>query len=107
MASSAPDLIRRILRHERLVVAGGVGLLVLLSWLFVLDGAGMADGTMTAMRAPPLGALVIMWWVMMAAMMLPSAAPAILLYGRVHEMRNRDSGIAKAGSSCSVISHYG
>lgn len=25
-----------------------------------------------------------MWWVMMAAMMTPSAAPAILLYGRVH-----------------------
>ena len=25
-----------------------------------------------------------MWWVMMIAMMLPSAAPVILLYARVH-----------------------
>jgi predicted metal-binding membrane protein len=48
---------------------------------------------MVAMK-PPLGALVIMWWVMMAAMMLPSAAPAILLYGRVREMRKQDAAIA-------------
>jgi len=95
MASSAqPDLLSRILRHERLIVAGGVGLLALLSWLFVLGGAGMDAAMLGAMHSPPFGALLIMWWVMMAAMMLPSAAPAILLYGRVREMRNRDSTIA-------------
>jgi len=96
MASSArPDLTSRILRHERLIVVAGVGLLALLSWLFVLRGAGMGGSTAMAMR-PPLSALVIMWWVMMAAMMLPSATPAILLYGRVREMRNRDDGIAES-----------
>ena len=95
MASSAqPDLLSRILRHERLIVAGGVGLLALLSWLFVLGGAGMDAAMLGAMHSPPFGALLIMWWVMMAAMMLPSAAPAILLYGRVREMRNRDSTFA-------------
>ena len=46
--------------------------------------------------APPLTALVIMWWVMMAAMMLPSATPAILLYGKVREMRSGDSSIAES-----------
>ena len=97
MASSAPpDLITRILRRERLVVAGGVTLLALLSWLFVLDGAGIGAGTMGAMHSPPLGTLLIMWWVMMAAMMLPSATPAILLYGRVRDMRNPDPAIAES-----------
>jgi len=94
--SSAPDLTRRILRHERLVVASGAALVTLLSWLFVLGGAGMSDGGAMAMQPPLLGSLVIMWWVMMAAMMLPSATPAILLYGRVREMRYRDSGIAES-----------
>jgi len=94
--SSAPDLTSRVLQYERLVVAAGAGLVALLSWLFVIDGAGVADGPMMAMQSPPLGALVIMWWVMMAAMMLPSATPAILLYARVREMRNRDSAIAQS-----------
>ena len=92
--SSAPDLTSRVFRHERLIVAGGVALLILLLWLFVLGGAGMDQGGMTAMEAPPFSALVLMWWVMMAAMMLPSATPAILLYGRVRAIRQRDPAIA-------------
>ena len=92
--SSAPDLTSRRLRHERLIAAAGAVLLILLSWLFVLGGAGMHSGQMAAMEAPPFSALVLMWWVMMAAMMLPSATPAILLYGRVREMRQRDPAIA-------------
>jgi predicted metal-binding membrane protein len=97
MASSAPDLTSRILRHERLIVAAGIVALVALGWWFLVSGAGMAEGMamagMTAM-APPLAALVLMWWVMMAAMMLPSATPAILLYARVRHARSRDATIA-------------
>ena len=66
-----------------------------LSWLFVLRGAGMPDMNVPAMR-PPFAALALMWWVMMAAMMLPSAAPAVLLYARVREMRSRDADIAQS-----------
>lgn len=51
---------------------------------------------MQAMRTPPFGALVLMWWLMMLAMMLPSAAPAILLYGHVRETRGSDTGIAQS-----------
>ena len=82
--SSAPDFASRIVRHERLIVALAIALLIVLCGAYLAAGAGM-DG-MTAMR-PPFGALVLMWWVMMAAMMLPSAAPAILLYARVRESR--------------------
>jgi predicted metal-binding membrane protein len=89
-------LTSRILRHERAVVAGGITLLAALCWWFVVAGAGLRPSTgMTAMRAPPFGALVLMWWLMMAAMMLPSATPAILLYARVREMRSGDSAIAQ------------
>jgi predicted metal-binding membrane protein len=48
-----------------------------------------------AMAPPPLGAVALMWWLMMFAMMLPSAAPTILLYGRVRQMRGSDAAIAQ------------
>lgn len=93
MASSAPDLTTRLLRRERLIVAGGLALLVLLCWWFVIDGAGMPHG-MDSMRTPSFGALLLMWWLMMLAMMLPSAAPAVLLYAQVRQIRGRDVEIA-------------
>jgi predicted metal-binding membrane protein len=92
MASFAPDLTSRFLRNERAIVAGAIALLVAVSWSFLSSGAGM--GQQMAMAPPRLGALVLMWWLMMLAMMLPSAAPAILLYGRVRAMRGGDSAIA-------------
>jgi predicted metal-binding membrane protein len=94
--SSAPDLTSRVLRHQRRIVAAGVALLAALAWLFVLRGAGMPSGMDMPMDPPPFAALVLMWAVMMVAMMLPSAAPAILLYARVREMRGRDAGIAQS-----------
>ena len=89
--SSTPDLTSRLLRHERWIVGGGVALLVALSGAYVVTGAGM--GGAMAMQ-PSVGALIIMWWVMMAAMMVPSAAPAILLYANVRTMRGSDGPIA-------------
>src|SRR5689334_23660027 len=93
MASSAPDFTSLLLRRERLIVAGGLALLVLLCWLFVIGGAEMPQG-MAAMQKPPFGALLLMWWLMMLAMMLPSAAPAVLLYAQVRQIRGGDVDIA-------------
>ena len=78
-----------MLRHERLIVAGVIALLVGLSWWFLASGAGMAS------MQPPFGALVLMWWLMMVAMMLPSAAPAILLYARVREQRGAGAAVVQ------------
>ena len=89
MVSSTADLTSRTLRHERLIVASGIALLVGLSWWFIASGAGMA-----AMQ-PQFGALVLMWWLMMVAMMLPSAAPAILLYVRVREQRRSGAAVVQ------------
>lgn len=82
MASSTADLTSRLLRHERLIVAAGICLLVALSWWFLASGG--VGHTMAGMQ-PPVAALLAMWWLMMVAMMLPSAAPAILLYAKVRE----------------------
>ena len=92
--SSAPDLTSRLLRHDRLLVAGGLVLLIALSWAYLATGAGMVEAMpMAGMAPPPLLALVLMWWIMMAAMMLPSAAPTILLYSKVRSQRG-SAGIA-------------
>jgi len=83
--SSAPDLTNRILRHEREIVALAIALVVALCWWFLATGAGLDEHmAMPAMR-PPFAALVLMWWLMMLAMMLPSTAPMVLLYARVRE----------------------
>ena len=52
-----------------------------------MDMSGMDMGAMAepGMWGPAIWALMIaMWWIMMIAMMSPSAAPAVLLYARVH-----------------------
>ena len=92
--SSAPDLTGRIIRHERTLVAGSVLALAALGWWYVATGAGMSMSARMTMRVPSLGALVLMWWLMMAAMMLPSAAPAILLYARIRQSRRHERTVA-------------
>ena len=90
MASSAADLTARLLRHERAIIACTVALLTALSWAFLLRDAQMT------MMEPPLTAIIIaMWWLMMLAMMLPSATPAIVLYARVRQTRAGDASIAQ------------
>ncbi len=49
-------------------------------------------GSMAGMASPSVALILAMWWVMMGAMMLPSAAPMVLLYGRV--LRQRGEGKA-------------
>jgi len=88
MGSSAADLTSRVLRHERLLVVGSVVMLTALTWSYLVGGMPMG------MLHPPLTELIAMWWLMMLAMMLPSATPAILLYARVRQMRG-DAPIAQ------------
>ena len=86
---SAADLTARILRYEQALVVCTVALLTLIGWAFLLRGMSMGP------MEPPLTALVAMWWLMMLAMMLPSATPAILLYARVRQARGPQSEIAQ------------
>ncbi len=100
-----------LLRRERLLLAFCLLLIGVLSWWYLLAGAGTGMSTlaMTTWEFPPpvyrssAGSgwdasywliMLLMWWVMMIAMMLPSAAPMILLYARV--VRHHNSGKDRA-----------
>ncbi|KPK60382.1 MAG: hypothetical protein AMJ59_06620 [Gammaproteobacteria bacterium SG8_31] len=92
------DLVETIARRDRLVVVAGLAFITLLAWLYLLAGAGM-DMDMAGMDPDmvmpvhwsPVYALImfLMWWIMMIAMMLPSAAPMILLFALVNR-KNRE-----------------
>ncbi|UGQ46918.1 DUF2182 domain-containing protein [Massilia endophytica] len=84
-------LTEQVLRHDRLLTAGGLLAVVAAAWAYLFSGAGMMqdmDGMQMPMASGPwtfgyILLMLCMWAVMMAAMMLPSAAPMILLYARL------------------------
>jgi predicted metal-binding membrane protein len=102
-------IVESVLRRERAVVAAGLVAIVALAWAYVWQGAGMgmsaADMTGLSLfphlQADDMGEMnsawpvvIAMWWVMMIAMMTPSAAPLVLLYGLVlrrHEATGRNA----------------
>ncbi|MDE2004165.1 MAG: DUF2182 domain-containing protein [Betaproteobacteria bacterium] len=97
------------LRHDRWVTLGSLAVVVVIAWLYLwhaatgMDQASMSMPGMPGMRAVPRAidamALVltfVMWTVMMAGMMLPSAAPTVLLYGAMVR-RNGARGTALPG----------
>jgi predicted metal-binding membrane protein len=108
----AHGLVERALRYDRLLVIAGVLAVVVLSWAYLLAGAGTMqemDGMLMPMSSGPwtLGhalVMLFMWTVMMAAMMLPSAAPMILLYATI--ARGRHSSGMPATSSGMFAAGY-
>jgi predicted metal-binding membrane protein len=89
-----------LLRRDRLLVGACLAIVCVLSWIYLVTGAGtgMSTVAMTTWEFPPpiyrsSGGgewsssywliMLLMWWVMMIAMMVPSATPMILLYTRV------------------------
>ncbi len=82
-------MLQAVLARERWAVAAGLAGAVALCWLYLVpasrDMYGAMDGLSAWMMAgtwdlPYLALIFGMWAVMMVGMMLPSAAPAILLY---------------------------
>ena len=80
----------RLAKRSRAVTLLALAAMTLLAWAWLLQGAGMhsqtmpMDGMAMEWDASRFVLVAAMWWVMMIAMMLPSAAPVILLYARVH-----------------------
>jgi predicted metal-binding membrane protein len=85
------------LRRDRAVLGIGLLGLAVLAWAYVARMAAAPAGGMSSMAmpgmaaggTPGLGWLVGMWAVMMVAMMLPSAAPTILLFAGVSRRRRQ------------------
>ena len=81
--------------RSRTVTLSGLFMLSLLAWIHLLSGAGMEPMEGMAGMAPGWPLVAAMWSAMMIAMMVPSAAPVILLYATVHR-RSQDSPPATA-----------
>lgn len=101
------SLVESALRRDRVLVVAGLLLVIVLAWAYLLTGAGMMQdmgGMLMPMSTGPwtLGRAVlvlVMWTVMMAAMMLPSAAPMILLYATITRRRGGQGEPASASGS--------
>ena len=87
--------VEALVKRERLIVIAGLISITALAWWWLLNGAGTGMSVMamtTWSFPPPVRAtfvedwspgyavlMFLMWWIMMIAMMTPSAAPVILL----------------------------
>ena len=85
----------RVLRHDRAIT---IALLIFIagsSWAYILLGGGLEmPSTMTGIGNWDLDhsiVMLVMWWVMMLAMMLPSAAPMILMFVSLNRTRSDGS----------------
>ena len=108
-----------IFKRDNAVVAAALLALTLLAWLALLAGAGtgMDPLAMSAWLLPlggpaaqswtwtPFYWLIafFMWAIMMVAMMLPSASPTVLLYGRVVRQAERKGQITNARGSVAAF----
>ena len=96
--SGSAGPVEKVVARDTWVVAGATAMIVALAGFYTANGVGMEMSAMDMTRmAGPIGdpmamgmakawtwefALLVflMWWIMMVAMMTPSAAPTLLLY---------------------------
>jgi predicted metal-binding membrane protein len=96
VVDSGGSMLEALLRRDRAVVIGLLLAVIVLSWTWVVLGAGMDMSAIEMTRMPRdmvmepavwtaghAALMFSMWWVMMAAMMLPSASPMLLIFARV------------------------
>jgi predicted metal-binding membrane protein len=89
-----------LIRRDRVIAGVALAALVAAAWGYLLHLGAMSHGAMPDMpgmsMAMPgmhpwsgveVGALTVMWIVMMVAMMTPAAAPMILTFAAVHRRR--------------------
>src|SRR5260370_9217014 len=102
MTVTDTTILEAVLRRDRMLVFAALVGVVAIAWIWIVLGAGTGMSTlgmtrrsgmpgMAGMLMEPAawtlgyaGLMFTMWWVMMAAMMLPSAAPILLLFARVN-----------------------
>ena len=96
------SVLETVLKRDRVVVLAGVVVIAGLGWAYLVSMAGMEE-----MMAPSLegwttadfATMFTMWVVMMVAMMLPSAAPLLLVHARIARAgRERGEPMAPTGA---------
>jgi predicted metal-binding membrane protein len=98
---SETTVLETVLRRDRWVVVAALVIVIIAAWIWIVFGAGTGTTAvaMTQMAGMPdmdmmmeravwtpgyAGLIFAMWWVMMVAMMLPSATPTLLLFARAN-----------------------
>jgi predicted metal-binding membrane protein len=78
-----------LMARDRWILTLCLAVVLILSWLYILSGAGM-DMSMPSMAMAPMvwspttaTLMLAMWWIMMIAMMVPSAAPTVMLFSAI------------------------
>lgn len=99
--------VERLLKRDRQIVIGELVLVTVLACAYTISGVGMGSHAFEISRIPWTAAsghnsvtplpgmsyifvLLTMWWVMMIAMILPSAAPTILLTAALNRRSTSD-----------------
>jgi predicted metal-binding membrane protein len=106
MSTDDTTVLEAVLRRDRWVVIAALVIVIAAAWIWIVFGAGTSTTAvaMTEMAGMPdmdmmmeravwtpgyAGLIFAMWWVMMVAMMLPSAAPMLLLFARANRTQKR------------------
>ena len=91
----AISVLERALRHDRVFMASALLIVVVLCWAYLLSGARVMTGVADGMGMAPVAwtqahalMMFVMWAIMMVAMMLPGAAPMLLLFSSVARARH-------------------
>ena len=93
--------IESLLKRDRAIVISGVVAVVAIAWGYTIYVAqsnadmgtsmGMAMGNVRPWSGADFSLMFVMWAVMMVAMMVPSAAPMVLLFATVNRRRREQS----------------
>ena len=105
MTTSVDSTLEAIVRRDRVIVVTALAVVAVLSWAYLLAGAGM---TMMAQAVWTPGYAVLMfamWWVMMVAMMLPSAAPMVLLFATINRKQPAFLMLRRVYSWLAILPH--
>ena len=120
MKTPESTALETVVKQDRTILVAGLLAVIALSWLWLLLGAGMEmDAFEMTRQSEPVVALsvmpspmiqfvewtfgyallmVFMWWVMMVAMMLPSASPMLLLFALINrKQRSRGRPFVPTG----------
>ena len=93
--------------REKVVTTAALVLAAVLAWTYTLLTAVYADPAMDmpmAWSAADSLVVFVMWWLMMVAMMLPSATPAILLFAALR--KSSLAGLSGRGSTLAFGAGY-
>lgn len=131
MTVPVDSTLEAVVRRDRLVVVTVLTAVIALSWAYLLAGAGMPMSAFEMTRVSKLGMaasmseggmsgmammtpavwtpgyavlMFFMWWNMMVAMMLPSAAPMILLFATVNR-KQRETGHLHVATSIFALGY--